>query len=209
MPEMPKLASPDLSEDDKKFLDSKPWLRLTFLIMRLLLVPAMLAGLTAYFQYRATHNDKKTEAAYKTVAPAIDENQQQLKALNDKVELLQKLVLVMAQNGTTKPETVEHPTGPARQPPLERIRMLRTAARARKDVIAEACLSELIRRLHDGDGDPEALATLAMQCGGTEAASKAPAKAKLVEQLQQAPAPKAQPKPLPKSANDALLQLSP
>lgn len=102
-------TAPDFTEDERKWIEQHPVWRVIFMILRLALVPAMIAGISAYFEYKSSHNDQKTEAAYKAVAPAVDATQEQVKQLTKQVELLQALVVTMVQNGNGR--SVEAPSG--------------------------------------------------------------------------------------------------
>jgi len=84
-------------------VESHSWMRPLLIIIRLALVPAGMAVMAGYFQYHATTEEKKTEATYQTVAPSIEETQEQVKALTDKVDLLQQLVIAVARDGGIRP----------------------------------------------------------------------------------------------------------
>jgi len=99
MAKVPAAVTPDLTEDEKVYIEKHPWMRPLLIVVRIALVPAGMAVMAGYFQYRSSADDKKTDATYQAVAPALDETQKQVKALTEKVDLLQQLILAVAKNG--------------------------------------------------------------------------------------------------------------
>lgn len=162
-------TAPDFTEDERKWIAQHPFWRVVFMVMRLALVPIMLAAITAYFEYRTGHNEKKTDETYKAVAPAVNDTQEQVKALQKQVDLLQALVVALAQNG--KPATVASAPPPPQPaaglgnlgtighgagtavPVLGRMAVtikemeaVLAAAQKRKDVVVVSCVIEKLRQ---------------------------------------------------------------
>ena len=100
MAKVPSAITPDLTEDEKVYIEKHPWMRPLLIVVRIALVPAGMALMAGYFQYRSEAEGKKTDATYQIVAPALEETQKQVKALTDKVDLLQQLVVAVAKNGS-------------------------------------------------------------------------------------------------------------
>ena len=115
----PTLA-PDFTEDERAWIDKHPIWRVVFMAVRLALMPALLTIITTYFQFRSTSAEKKTDETYKAVAPVVNSTQEELKALQKQVDLLQQLVTVVARNGTqpAPAPTVAAPAAPTAARPV-------------------------------------------------------------------------------------------
>lgn len=223
------LMAPDFTEDERKWIGQHPVWRVVFMLLRLALVPAMLAAITGYFEYKTRTNDAKTEAAYKTVAPVVDNTQEELKNLQKEVDLLRTLVVALAQGKSTNPTPTAYNLDgePAqRRFPEERTATLvkgaedaYKAAQARKDIVAVACMKDKIAKLKAVNAEAQdiaettrrrpydielrGIAAEVSQCLGVDASIKP-----TVEQLQKVAKPAFAPRPLPPSAGDALQQMA-
>ena len=114
MAKVPASVTPDLTEDEKVYIEKHPWMRPLLIIVRIALVPAGMALMAGYFQYRSEAEGKKTDATYQTVAPVIEETQKQVKALTEKVDLLQQLVVAVAKNGSAATPVTPPPASTGR-----------------------------------------------------------------------------------------------
>ncbi len=92
--------TPEFSEADKAWIDRNPRWRGVLMVFRYALTPLLIASMTAYFQLRSQHTEKKADVAYQTVAPAVNATQDEIKALRQQVDLLQRLVLAQSRLNT-------------------------------------------------------------------------------------------------------------
>jgi len=226
-------VAPDFTEEERKWIEAHPFWRVVFMLVRLALVPAMIAGISAYFEYRSSHNDKKIEASLVAVSPEVERTAKQVAKLTEEVELLRKLVLTIAvDQGARTAEsigfgnmgTIGHGTGGVSSPPpsagganaaLRPLMTLQAEARSRKDLVALNCVTEKLSaarralRAHE-TSKIASLTREAKECVGQAILMAAPpaSKADLVQELQKSKPAPFEAKPLPKSANDALQQLA-
>jgi len=125
-------AAPDFTDDEQKWLERHPGMRMTLFIVRLALVPIALAIISGYYSARVEKTDKKTTAGYQVTREAMEDLQKQVKTLSENVDVMRQLFVLSMRNGGTSASAgvfsggttrVEVDTGshrPARPPRFER-----------------------------------------------------------------------------------------
>lgn len=119
MGKLTAVATPDLSADDRKWLESRPRLRMFLIVVRIVLVPIVLYAIAKGFDYQLKKESRKSNAGYAVTREVVDELQGQVKVLAAKVDVI---LQVLPRSGATTTVTLPAVTSGARsrrlQPPV-------------------------------------------------------------------------------------------